>query len=158
MSAVQEYRGPLISVNNSNDETLGHTGLLFPNKFLSSSPLFPVCQLFSRLFHCYFPLISHSSIVFSIISQLFLISQVFTVRENLGLLTPLGADYVTRPFFPNISTDDIFWYTGKKIREFSLLVFLTLTRVIHRSFGVTLKRCLEGIRLFGVFPVTVIHR
>ena len=77
-----------------------HRKLLFPNKFLSSSPLFPVSQLFSRLFHCYFPLISHSSIVFPIISQLFLISQVFTVRENLGLLTPLGADYVTRPFFP----------------------------------------------------------
>ena len=25
VSAIQEYCGPLISVNNSNDETLGHT-------------------------------------------------------------------------------------------------------------------------------------
>ena len=82
VSAVQEYRGPLISVNNSNDETLDHTEDYY----------FPIN--FSVLLR-YFPLISHSSIVFPIISQLFLISQVFMVRENLGLLTPLGADYVT---------------------------------------------------------------
>ena len=97
VSAVQEYRGPLISVNNNNDETLVHTeDYYFPINFSVLLRYFP----FLNYFLSYFPLISHSSIVLPIISPLFLISQVFMVRENLGLLTPLSADYVTRPFFP----------------------------------------------------------
>ena len=97
VSAVQEYRGSLISVNNSNDKTLGHIeDYYFPINFSVLLHYFP----FLNYFLDYFTVISHSSIVFPIISQLFLISQVFTVRENLGLLTPLAADYVTRPFFP----------------------------------------------------------
>ena len=92
VSAVQKYCGPLISVNNSNDETLGHTeDYYFPINFL-------VLLLFLNYFLGYFTVISHLFLIpynyFSVISQ------VFTVRENLGLLmTPLGADYVTRPFF-----------------------------------------------------------
>ena len=92
VSAVQEYRRPLISVNNSNDETLDHTeDYYFPINFSVLLRYFP----FLNYFLDYFTVISHLFLIPQLFSQLFPISQVFTVRENLGLLTPLGQEGVT---------------------------------------------------------------
>ena len=77
VSAVQEYHGLLISVNNSNDETLSHTEdyyflinfsvllryFLFLNYFLDYF-LFPTYFSFLNCFPNYFSVISHFSSIY----------------------------------------------------------------------------------------------
>ena len=87
---------------------------------------------------------------------------VMTVTRELEVLRQrLRARKLCISSIKELMSAPVECYTGKykrKFWNFHYSCFSLERGVIHRSIGVTLKRCLEGIRLIDVFSVTVIHR